>query len=214
MFTGLIESICAIRSVTAAGSSGSHLGIDLGVLTQDTRPGDSIAVNGVCLTVARFAGPTTLFAVSQETLSITTLKSLRPGSLVNIERALRVGDRVGGHLVQGHVDGTAVVQQTRHTGDFVEIRFTVDNELLRQMVAKGSVAVDGISLTIAALHADGFSVAVIPETLSRTTLGKARTGQHVNLEVDIIVKAIKRHLEGLLGEPTTWSMEKLRQLGF
>jgi riboflavin synthase len=200
--------------VSSAGSSGLHIGIDLGALARDTKPGDSIAVNGACLTVARLAGPTTFFAVSQETLSVSTLPSLRPGAMVNIERALRVGDRMGGHLVQGHVDGTAVVKKTQRISNFLEIEFTVANDLLKQMVIKGSVAVDGISLTIATLHPDGFSVAVIPETLSRTTLGKIKAGQQVNIEVDMIIKAIRRYLDGLLPETSTFSVEKLRQMGF
>jgi riboflavin synthase len=196
------------------GAAGGHIDINIGPLAQDIKTGDSIAVNGICLTVTHISGNTVRFGVSPETVSKSTLPSLRPGSRVNIERALQVGDRLGGHFVQGHVDGTATIKKVQQTSDFWDIEFTVDQELLQQMVVKGSVAVDGISLTIAALHNHGFTVAVIPETLSRTTLDKIKTGQQVNIETDMIIKAIRRYLDGLLPNESTFSMEKLRQWGF
>jgi riboflavin synthase len=127
---------------------------------------------------------------------------------------MKAADRFGGHIVQGHVDGTATVKVVRRLGQFADIEFAAQPELLRQMVVKGSVAVDGISLTVAAMSTGSFSVAVIPQTLGRTTLGKARIGDYVNIETDIIVKVVKKHLEDILPQDRPLTVERLRQLGF
>jgi riboflavin synthase len=190
------------------------LTVDLGELADDCKTGDSIAVNGVCLTVARLRAAAADFDVSPETLAKSALSKLRPASMVNIERAIRANDRFGGHFVQGHIDGTAVVQTVESRGDFAQMKFTAPNELLDDMVAKGSVAVDGISLTIAEISQGSFSIAVIPETWNKTTLNKVRIGDKVNIETDIIVKAVKKRLEKILPQSQTLTAEKLKGLGF
>ena len=139
---------------------------------------------------------------------------LKSGTAVNIERPLKADERFGGHFVLGHVDGTARVESIKKQGEFIDIKFTAGTELLDGIVLKGSVAVDGISLTIAAIEQNGFSVSIIPETLKRTTLGKAKIGDIVNIETDIIVKTIKRQLDEILPKKQSLTAEKLRQLGY
>ncbi len=190
------------------------LAVDLGELADETKTGDSIAVSGVCLTVARIEGSLVSFDVSAETRTKSTLGRLRPSSQVNIERAMRATDRFGGHFVQGHIDGTATIEAIDKHGKYADFRFAADTELLDNMVAKGSVAVDGVSLTIANIDQSGFRIAIIPETLKRTTLSNARTGDLVNIETDIIVKAIKKQLENILPKTEPLTAERLRQLGF
>jgi len=186
----------------------------LGALAEDGRTGESIAVHGVCLTIAQMRGSAAVFELSTETLAKSTLGGLRPSAQVNIERAMQASDRFGGHFVLGHVDGTARIKSIDRHGQFADMRFETGGELLSQMVLKGSVAVDGISLTIASLDEKTFGVALIPETLTRTTLGKAIVGQTVNVEIDIIVKAIKRQLEKMVGAKGALTIEKLQKLGF
>jgi riboflavin synthase len=188
--------------------------VDLGSLAEDCRLGDSIAINGACLTVTRLEGAVATFGLSQETLATSTLGRLRPSSKVNVERAMKATDRFGGHIVQGHVDGIGIIRAVKQLGDFADWEFGVDGELLGQMVSKGSVAIEGISLTIAELGPESFRVATIPETLNRTTLGMARIGDRVNIEVDILVKTVRRQLETLLdgGQPLT--VERLREMGY
>jgi riboflavin synthase len=215
MFTGLIEAICTVKSVSQrAGGDGLSLTIDLGKLANDSKIGDSIAINGVCLTVARLEGNLATFDLSSETLSKSTLGKLRPSSQVNVELAIKATDRFGGHIVQGHTDGTATIKAIDKRGQFADIKFAADAELLDQMVVKGSVAVDGISLTVAGMDETSFSIAIIPETLKKTTLGKAKIGDCVNVETDIIVKAIKKQLEKILPKEQTLTAEKLKELGF
>ncbi len=198
------------------------LTIDLGKLAEDCKigstrslqVGDSIAVNGVCLTIAKVDGSGATFDVSAETLSKSALGGLGPISQVNIERAVRASDRFGGHFVLGHIDGTAIIKQVDRHGDFADIRFSAGPELLEQMVAKGSVAVDGVSLTIASIDNNSFTVALIPETLKKTTLGRAKVGDVVNIETDIIVKTIRKQLDKILPQKEKLTVEKLKQLGF
>jgi riboflavin synthase len=147
-------------------------------------------------------------------LTRTTLGKLNPASQVNIERAMKASDRFGGHFVQGHIDGVAKIASIDRTGEFAEMKFAAGPELLGQMVVKGSVAIDGISLTAAGMDSTGFRVAIIPQTLKKTTLGSAKNGDLVNIETDIIVKTIKKQLEMLLPQKQTLTVEKLRQLGF
>ncbi|MHC4120996.1 MAG: riboflavin synthase [Planctomycetota bacterium] len=213
MFTGLVETICAVRSIRSTGGS-TLLDVDLGEIAVDSKIGDSIAINGVCLTVTRIEGATASFDVSAETLAKSTLGKLRPASQVNIERAMKATDRFGGHFVQGHIDGTATIKAIDKLGDFADFSFTAESDLVDSMVVKGSVAVDGVSLTIANIEQNGFRIAIIPETLRRTTLGKARTGDCVNIETDIIVKTVKRQLENILPKAEPLTAERLRQLGF
>jgi riboflavin synthase len=213
MFTGLIETICTVKSARQS-AGGLLLTIDLGKIAGESRTGDSIAVNGVCLTIAGLEGGLANFDLSAETLAKSALGRLRLSSQVNVERAIRPTDRFGGHLVLGHVDGTATIEVIDRRSEFADMRFAAGTELLEAMVLKGSVAVDGISLTIAGISRSSFSVAVIPETLERTTLGKAKIGDFVNVETDIIVKTVKRQLEKILPKAEPLTAERLRQLGF
>jgi riboflavin synthase len=213
MFTGIIESVCTVKSARRSGKI-MLLTVDLDTLAEDSKPGDSIAVNGVCLTISRLEGNIANFEISAETLEKSTLGKLQPSSQVNVERAVRPTDRLGGHIVQGHVDGTATIKLINRRGNFADIKFSTDTKLLDNMVLKGSVAVDGISLTIADIDNNNFSVAVIPETLNSTTLGKAKISEQVNIETDIIVKIIKKQLEKILPQKQQLTTERLRELGF
>lgn len=212
MFTGLVEAICTVKSARRIADS-MVLTIALGKLADGTKTGDSIAINGACLTVTRLAGGLADFDVSAETLVKSTLGNLRPLSQVNVERAMKATDRFGGHIVQGHIDGTATIKAIDRHGEFADIRFATGAELLDQMAVKGSVAVDGISLTVANMDESSFGVAIIPETLKKTTLGSAKVSNVVNLETDIIVKVIKKQLERILPQDRL-TIEKLKQLGF
>jgi riboflavin synthase len=213
MFTGLIKAICTVKSAYTA-SGGMHLTVDLGKLAEESKIGDSIAINGVCLTIAQIRGSIAELEVSGETLTKSTLGSLKSSSLVNTEPAMKATDRLGGHFVLGHVDGIATIKAIRQQGQFADIKFAANPKLLAQMVVKGSVAVDGISLTIADTDEDSFSVSIIPETLKRTTLGAAKIGDMVNIETDIIIKAIKKQLENILPAEQKLTAERLKELGF
>ena len=213
MFTGLVETICMVKSIRPSADS-MVLAIDLGELAGESKIGDSIAVNGVCLTATGIERALVSFDVSAETLAKSTLGKLRPAWQVNVERAMKATDRFGGHFVQGHIDGVATIEAMDKHGEFADVRFAAAAELLDAMVAKGSVAVDGVSLTIASIDQNGFRIAIIPETLRRTTLGRARAGDCVNIETDIIVKTIKRQLENILPKAEPLTAEKLKQLGF
>jgi len=213
MFTGLIEAICVVKSVRP-NAGGASLTVDLSNLAEQCKIGDSIAINGACLTVAELTGGLAVFELSAETLAKTTLGKLKSGSLVNVERAMKPTDRFGGHLVQGHIDGTATIKAIKRQGEFADMEFAAQPELLSQMVIKGSVAVDGISLTIVSLNQSSFSVALIPQTLKKTTLGTAKVGDAVNIETDIIVKTIKSYLDQILPQKQSLTVEKLKELGF
>jgi riboflavin synthase len=214
MFTGIIQAIGRINSLEPRGGD-VRLTLGTGKLDMaGVVPGDSIAVSGVCLTVTGLQGTAVTFGLSPETLQRSTLGQLRPPAKVNIERALKPSDRLGGHIVQGHVDGVGTVMTVKRLGEFADMELAVGPELLAQMVVKGSVAVDGVSLTIAGIGPDGFRVAAIPETLNRTTLGNAYTGRRVNIETDILVKIVRRQLEAILPQQQTLSVERLRQMGY
>jgi len=213
MFTGLIEAVCTVKWVRQS-ESAMLLSIDLGELADDGRIGDSIAINGVCLTIARLEGGIATFELSGETLARSTLEKLKPSSQVNVERAIKAADRFGGHFVQGHIDGTATIKAIDKHGQFADMKFAAEPELLNAMVVKGSVAVDGISLTIAGIDQNSFTVALIPETLNKTTLSKVKISSEVNIETDIIVKTIKTQLEKILPQKQSLTAEKLKELGF
>ncbi len=222
MFTGLIGAVCTVKSALATGG-GMHLTIDLGQLApasnkreqaDESKIGDSIAVNGVCLTIAKLDGNLATFDVSGETLTKSTLGKLRPASQVNAELAMKATGRFGGHIVQGHIDGVATIRAIERKGQFADMRFAAEAELLDQMIAKGSVAVDGISLTIANMNENDFTVSLIPETLQKTTLGAARIGDVVNIEIDIIAKIIKKQLDKILPQEKKLTAEGLKELGF
>ena len=191
-----------------------RLALDLGKLAEECKLGDSIATNGICLTIAQLRGNLAEFEVSGETLAKSTLGRLKSSSPVNVELAMKAADRFGGHFVLGHVDGSATIKTIERQEQFAVIKFAANPELLNQMVIKGSVAVDGISLTIANIDKDGFSVAVIPQTLKATTLGAAKVGDTVNIETDIIIKTVKKQIEKILPQKQSLTTERLKELGF
>ncbi|MGA2678997.1 MAG: riboflavin synthase [Sedimentisphaerales bacterium] len=213
MFTGIIQQVCTVKALSKSGDSAA-LTVDLGQLANESKIGDSIAINGVCLTVIKLAGILVTFDVSSETLAKSTIGKLTPGSKVNIELALRADDRFGGHFVLGHVDGSAIIKKIEKKTDFATFTFTAPKDLLDQMITKGSVAIDGISLTIAELNPDGFTVAVIPQTLKETSLGQAKITAQVNIEIDIITKTVRKYLQQLSPGKTGLTLEDLRQQGF
>ena len=177
------------------GRAGAHLTIETPRALARLALGESIAVNGACLTVTAMQGRRFRVDVSPETLRRTTLGTLAKDGRVNLERALRVGDRLGGHVVLGHVDGVGKLEKIEPDGDWLLYRFRAPRELGAYLVEKGSIAVDGVSLTIFACRAAGFTVALIPHTLARTTLGTLRPGSGVNLEADVLLKHIAAMLE-------------------
>jgi len=213
MFTGIIETVGVIRQTRPSGNQ-MRLAIDLNRIANGTNLGDSIAVNGACLTVCQLNGTIAEFDVSTETIRKTTLISLKNGASVNLERAMSAQGRFGGHIVQGHVDGTAKIAAIRKQTDFAEFRFEASNDLLEQMVPKGSVALDGISLTVAKLDKTGFEVAIIPTTLKETTWHQAKVGDAVNIETDILVKITQRQLAAILPKSNGLTIEQLREHGF
>jgi riboflavin synthase len=200
MFTGIVEELGRVAAITP-NAGGARLDLVAAHVLEGTAIGDSIAVNGCCLTVVALdAGRWSADAVT-ETLERTTLGELRAGDPVNLERPVRLHDRLGGHLVQGHVDGVGALRsRAGHDDGSTTMWFRAPAGLLRYVVEKGSITVDGISLTVAALADDGFAVAVIPHTLSATTLGSARQGTRVNLEVDVIAKYVERLTRPLAGK--------------
>lgn len=214
MFTGLIEAIGTVRRAAAAAGR-MTLEVDLGsTAASGARQGDSIAVNGACLTISGLDGGCARFDVSGESLSKTTLKTLKLGSKVNLERAMSAQGRFGGHIVQGHVDGVGTIAAIKKQGDFAVFRFAASPDLLNLMVLKGSVAVDGVSVTIAALDKTGFEAALIPTTLNETIWHFSKVGDPVNIETDVLVKIIKRQIEIILPDTGRLTEEKLKQLGF
>lgn len=206
MFTGLIEAVGRVEALISE-PFGLRLLIrsDLFLQTDGEgqvggkesciRLGDSIALNGCCLTAVSVAGNVVGFQAGEETLSKTSLGTLVVDSPVNLERSLRVGDRMGGHFVTGHVDGLGTIRRIENQGDWAYYYFDVPEALRSQLVNKGSVAVDGISLTVVEVDSTGFSVALIPHTLQATTLGERSVGDRVNLETDVLAKYVARQLE-------------------
>jgi riboflavin synthase len=190
VFTGLVQDLGTVVAVDAT-ADGVRLGVR-STLAGELREGDSVAVNGVCLTATRIADGAFSADVMQESLRRSSLAEVGEGASVNLELPLRASDRLGGHVVQGHVDGVGVVRDTRDDGFSRVVTVDAPAELLRYVVEKGSIAVDGVSLTVAALGQDWFSVALIPETLERTTLGAAAPGRPVNLEVDVLAKYVEK----------------------
>lgn len=190
MFTGLIQSLGEV-----AGREGSSDGARLEIATElasELREGDSIAVNGVCLTAAQVSRATFCAEVMNETLARSALSGLDRGARVNLELPLRAADRLGGHFVQGHVDGVGTVSEVTADGFSRRVRIESDPELLRYVVVKGAITVDGVSLTVTGVTERSFTVSVIPETLQRTTLGGAQPGAQVNLEVDVLAKYVEK----------------------
>ena len=210
MFTGIVEDLGEVESVEYLGDF-ARIHVRSTVVTQDARPGDSICVNGVCLTVTSLLGdplaagtpadppgaPRGFTAdVMGETLRHSSLKSVDPGTKVNLERSVRLEDRLGGHLVQGHTDGTATIIGRDPAEEWEVVRIGLPADLARYVVYKGSITVDGVSLTVSGLDDDWFEVSLIPETLKRTTLGIKQPGAEVNLEVDVIAKYVEKLVGG------------------
>lgn len=197
MFTGIVEYIGRVESVEPL-SDLRRIRIDLGPIADGVKIGDSIAVSGCCLTVAEIAGAIHTFEAIQETLDTTRLGAIEAGGRVNLERAMGVGGRFDGHIVQGHVDGTGRVRRLERDGNEVELHIECDAGLAGQFVDKGSVTIDGVSLTVVAVTPDGFHVALIPHTLDVTTLSDLVAGDRVNLEVDLFGKYVKQYLDRVL----------------
>lgn len=222
MFTGIIEETGRVRSVEKRGE-GARIAVAARIVTADTRDGDSIAVNGVCLTATEVRPDSFVADGSRETLQRSTLGLLRVGAAVNLERAVTPATRLGGHIVQGHVDARARFLSAEDHGGSWTVRIGYPADIARYLVFKGSVAVEGISLTIAALADDYFEIAVIPKTWEVTNLSHLRAGDHVNIEVDVIAKYIERMLtvgrgateESPGGTATSeLTLEKLARLGY
>lgn len=191
MFTGLVEALGTVQAVQTDGP-GRILRIQEPTIAQDLVIGASVAVNGACLTVIEHFDKTFAFAAGPETLRLTNLGELTAGARVNLERSLRLGDRLGGHLVQGHVDGVGRIDRREVQGEWETVWFSCPAALTREMVRKGSITVDGVSLTLVDVGPDFFSVALIPHTLALTTLGFKQPGSLVNLETDILGKYVRK----------------------
>lgn len=194
MFTGIVEEVGRVRELARRGG-GAVLAVDCATVVADARPGDSVSVNGCCVTVTPLpTGGGFTADLMGETLRRTGLGALAPGARVNLERALRVDGRLGGHLVQGHVDGAARVLAVEPQGEWTVLRVALPSALAPYVAEKGSVAVDGTSLTVMGLTDDAFEVGLIPHTLAVTALGDRRQGDLVNLEVDVLAKYVQRIL--------------------
>jgi riboflavin synthase len=193
MFTGLVEALATVAELQPEPPS-VRLTIQVPPSIDGVQVGDSVALNGCCLTVVASENGRLSFQAGEETLRRTNLGRLKPGSQLNIERSLRAGDRLGGHFVTGHIDGLGTLASRTDDGDWSTFWFRAPLELTRQMASKGSIAVDGVSLTLVDVEANRFSVALIPHTLAATTLGQLRPGDSVNLETDVLAKYIERQL--------------------
>lgn len=213
MFTGIVEKIGRVENITKKTSS-IAISVDIGDLAVDVKDGDSIAVNGTCLTVTKKRESSVTFDVLHETLLRTSLDGIKTLDSVNIERALRVGDRMGGHFVTGHIDGTGTIcKKTKQPGQTM-LRVNVESTLGKMMIEKGSIAIDGISLTIVESRDTSFSVALIPFTLAETTLGFKSAGDTVNLELDMIGKWVKKIVTSEYSGVSGITEELLKGQGF
>lgn len=201
MFTGLVETKGRVHEIVLQ-SPGCLLQIDSGDLASDAKLGDSICVNGCCLTVVNIDGPILAFEAGEETLSRTNLGRLRENSPVNLERSLKVGDRLGGHYVTGHVDTVATLFKREDDPPWAKLWFKVPTSIAYQMASKGSVAVDGVSLTLVDVTNELFSVALIPHTLAATTLGNLAENDPVNIETDVLAKYVQRQLQFAIDNPS------------
>ena len=212
MFTGIIEEVGRVVSLRAEGNM-ARLAVQADRVRGDLRLGDSLAVNGVCLTVERITPAELWLSMMPETLTRTTLGAVHPGEPVNLERALRMDSRLGGHLVAGHVDGMATLRRVHGAGEERVLTFSLPDELVPFVTPQGSIAIDGVSLTVVDVQRDSFSVSLIRHTLIATTLATLRIGATANLEADMIA----RYLRALLNNrpaPEGLTFEKLRELGY
>jgi riboflavin synthase len=197
MFTGIIEVLGTVASIESAGEL-TRLAIDAPEIARDVRVGESVAINGCCLTVIAEQAGSLHFDVVRETVLRTSLGDLAVGSRVNLERAMRADGRLDGHIVQGHIDGTGRVERLERDGDDVRLYVACEREVTDNLVEKGSVAIDGVSLTVVGVSETGFDVALIPHTLEVTNLGGYKPGDRVNLEADVLGKYVKRYLDRVL----------------
>lgn len=213
MFTGIVEEIGHVRQITRQGEF-QRMQISAQRVLEDVKMGDSINVDGVCQTVVHFDAQSFSVETVSETLSRTTLGQFQRGRPVNLERALCPGDRLGGHIVQGHVDGVGHVESVQERQNEWRIQITVPSTLQRYIAEKGSIAIDGTSLTVADLSDGGFTISVIPHTFDYTILSQRRVGDAVNLEVDVLARYIERLLAGGAGSNAGLSFESLRNMGY
>ncbi|MGR9105597.1 MAG: riboflavin synthase [Gammaproteobacteria bacterium] len=214
MFTGIIQAIGKITGLERRASD-VRITVDIGSLAIDeVSVGDSIAVDGVCLTAVQIAGNAFIADVSNETLSRTTLQDARVGTAVNLELAVTPTTRMGGHIVSGHVDGIGKIREKHEDGRSIRFRIGLPRELLRYVAVKGSICVDGVSLTVNEVDEESFHVNIIPHTLSATTLGAARAGRKVNLEVDLVARYVERLLAEGITHPYQIDLETLEKAGF
>ena len=214
MFSGIVEVLGDVRSM-ASGDSGARISIEAGALVEGVKLGDSIAINGACMTVVAFGNSMFEVDISSESLRMTNLGDLKAGDKVNLEKALVLGDRLGGHMVTGHIDGMGKIRERKADGDSIWLTVEAPPDVMRYLVFKGSIAVDGISLTVATCDEDSFSIAIIPHTSEHTTLTAKRDGAVVNLEADLIGKYVEKlllpHAQARAGGV---SMDKLKEHGY
>jgi riboflavin synthase len=201
MFTGIVEELGTVERVEDQGDA-VRLTIRAGLVLEDAHPGDSIAVNGCCLTVVEHDDQTWTADVMQETLDKTSLRGVAPGDTVNLERAVTADKRLGGHIVQGHVDGVGEIVRRTPSEHWELVEISLPRELAKYLVDKGSITVDGVSLTVVEPHDETFTVSLIPETLARTTLGFREPGDRVNLETDVIAKHVEKLVRAYTQERT------------
>lgn len=215
MFTGIIEEVGVISRLSLSGNSG-RIDVKASKVLEGTKIGDSIAVNGVCLTVTNLKPSGFIADVMPETITRSSLNILTTGSLVNLERAMPVDGRFGGHIVSGHIDGTGIIEEIYRDENAVRISIRAANDIMQLIVEKGSITIDGISLTVASADEDSFSVSVIPHTLAETSLIKKEIGNPVNLETDIIGKYVQKLLKSSSSEVDSneLTIEYLKEMGF
>jgi riboflavin synthase len=216
MFTGIIEGLGTITAVRSAGQ-GRRFGIEADFDLSASKIGDSISVSGACLTAVRLAHRSFEADVSPETLAKTTFGQARVGDRVNLERAMRLSDRLDGHLVSGHIDATGVIESREPVGNVLVVTFRMPEALVRYLIVKGSVAVDGVSLTINTIESNRFTVSIIPHTAAMTTIGLKNPGEQVNIETDMIGKYVERFLtagHGPAAPPAGVTREMLARAGY
>lgn len=210
MFTGIVEQIGTATTVIRKGNLG-RISVSAPGIFEGVKTGDSIAVNGVCLTVSSCRRGAAEFDLSAETIKNSTLGGLAIGDKVNLERALLLNGRLGGHIVTGHIDGVGEIRNKRVSGEGFDLYLSIPSEILHYLVQRGSIAVDGISLTVADFRDGLLKIAVVPQTAKNTNLGQKSAGDRVNLEVDVLSKYIEKHLRG---EPKTITDETMMRVGF
>lgn len=210
MFTGIVEEIGTIKEFSKG--ENAFLVVECSKILDDVKIGDSIAIDGVCQTVVKFDKTSFAVQVSTETLNVTTLAKFKTGDKVNLERAMTINGRLGGHIVTGHVDGLGKLVNIQKKSEFYNLKFGVDNDLMRYIAKKGSVTVNGISLTVAELSQNSFEIAIIPHTFENTNLNGLKSGDFVNIEVDILAKYVEKFLS--IGHNRTMDEKFLKENGF